>query len=102
MRSQELERFAQSDYLNDGHPHVLNNARPYFEALIKDLAALPEGSATEDRLAAFRRCVEALNGMGEDIETLERECFCSVLYALGDIVQLNRGSAFVENWRGDW
>jgi hypothetical protein len=77
-------------------------ARPHFEALIDDLQALPDDSPLEDRKQAFRRCVEKLNDMAEDIETVERECFCAVLYALGEIVGLSEESQFVDDWGGDW
>jgi hypothetical protein len=63
---------------------------------------LPDTSSAEQRLEPFRRCVLALNEMADDIETVERECFCAALYALGDIVGLPEESQFVDNWRGDW
>jgi hypothetical protein len=102
MRNAALLEFSRQNYLSDGHAHVLTRARPFFDALISDLSALGDGATVAQRREPFRRCVEALNGMGDDIETVERECFCEALYALGDIVDLERKSQFVDDWRGDW
>lgn len=102
MRHRELAGFAATDYLNDGHAPVLDKARPHFEALIEELQGMADDAPLGARLEAFRRCVERLNSMADDIETVERECFCAALYALGEIVGLREESAFVDDWRGDW
>ena len=70
--------------------------------LIDALVALPETAKIGDRVVPFRNCVEGLNDMAEDIETVERECFCDAIYRIGTIVGLEARSQFVERWRGDW
>jgi hypothetical protein len=102
MRASALAAFAATDYLNEGHAPVIERARPYFAALVDELAALPDDAGEELRLDALRRCIEGLNGIGDDIETVERECFCAALYAIGEIVGIPESSEFVEEWRGDW
>jgi len=102
MRRSELEAFARTTYLTDGQAPVLDRARPLFGALIDALLALPEEAKIGERIAPFRNCVEGLNDMAEDIETVERECFCDAIYRIGTIVGLEARSQFVERWRGDW
>jgi hypothetical protein len=102
MRSNELAGFAATDYLNDGHAPVLDKARPHFETLIAELQALADDAPLGARLEPFRRCVLKLNDIADEIETVERECFCAALYALGNIVGLREESVFVDDWRGDW
>jgi hypothetical protein len=102
VRANELAGFAATDYLNDGHQHVLDKARPHFDTLIAELQALADDAPLAARLEPFRRCVLALNDMADDIETVERERFCAALYDLGRIVGLREDSAFVDDWRGDW
>jgi len=102
MKNPALDEFAQTDYLRDGHPELLDQVRPAFDQLIASLRVLPEQSGREERLAPFAEALAAINEWGDEIETEERETILGAIYDLGEIVGLDRDSEFAEAWRGDW
>lgn len=102
MRAVELDYFGKTNYLCDGSPDVLDNLRPIFDQLIDRLRLLPEGCGEAELLVPFAETLTAINKMGDEIETEERETILCAIYDIGQIVGLDPNSQFAETWRGDW
>jgi hypothetical protein len=102
MKNDELVRYAKTDYLTEGHAAVLNKVKPIFSELITGLVSLPEGASVESRLDLFRKFIEEVNELENEIETVEREAILHSVYQIGSIVGLDPDTGFAEEWRGDW
>lgn len=102
MNNSALDAFAQTDFLNEGDPSVLDQVRPAFASLLQRLRALPDGATQAERLAPFAEALASINAVENDIETVEREAILGAIYDIGGIVGLAPESEFAEQWRGDW
>jgi hypothetical protein len=102
MKEQQLEEYAQTEFLDEGDPELLDAIRPAFIELINDLRQLPETASELEKLAPFAKALASTNQFEEEIETVEREAILNAIYAIGQIVGFPRQSEFAEEWRGDW
>lgn len=100
MRERELHAFRLIDRLEEvGDDRVVGLVQPPLEHLIEALAALSEDASAESRLACFEACILALNEHGHEIDTITREVLCDVLYDIGELVGLDSGTNFIDEWR---
>jgi len=86
----------------EGDEEVLAELMPILSALVVDLISLPRSQRGRSLLPLFKRCVLSVNALAVSIETIERESLLDVLYRLGELVSIPRGSYYLEAWRGDW
>lgn len=93
--------YRQLDRL-EGSEELLVLVRPVMFELVSNLINLPRSSLAEGALPMFKNCIVELNKFEGYIETVERESLLNVIYLLGELVGLPRGSEFAEEWRGDW
>lgn len=105
-----LADYKKSDYLVYGYQKTRDAARPIFDEHIDRLIQLGPFATDEKKYADFKKCVSDLNMLvefGYDVETVEREEFCSRLGDLAVMVRLcppdNRTEFFerILDWR-DW
>lgn len=102
MNNAALDAYEHTDYLSEGYPEVLDEARPAFKQLFQRLRALPDDAPMAERLKPFEEALRAINEVEEDIETVERETILGAIYEIGSLVGLDPESQFAEAWRGDW
>lgn len=99
MKVLELNSFKHSAYLNSGFEEVLALARPAFEELLFDLAAIPERASDLDKYRCFEACINQLNELESEVENGEHESFCQALCDISEIVDLDKELAYVNKWR---
>jgi hypothetical protein len=102
VRNARLTEFEGTDFLRDGHAGVLKKVRPIFGHLLSRLRLLPEASDLREALPLFADAMGAINAVGDQIETEERETILGAIYDIGAILGLPSTSQFAEEWRGDW
>jgi hypothetical protein len=100
MRSTELRAFQESDYLDEiGDVRVIRIVQPALQRLIDALVALPEDASSTSKLQCFETCINELNEVQHDIDTITREALCDRLYELGELVGLDASAGFLDRWR---
>lgn len=102
MRSPSADAFWSQLQFLEGDANCLSDVLPILNRLVVDLIEAPRCQYGLAMLPLFKRCMLDVNAHGLSIETIERDSLLDVLYRLGELVEIQRESFYLEAWRGDW